>query len=70
MRNIDTLRWLSFELLAILALSLNGSLSVVVLFEYVLISDLGERLLLETSKKVPSSLERSENVTLLILALL
>jgi hypothetical protein len=35
-----------------------------------LISDLGERLLLETSKKVPSSLERSENVTLLILALL
>jgi len=70
MRNIDTLRWLSFELLAILALSLNGSLSVVVLFEYVLISDLGERFLLETSKKVPSSLERSENVTLLILALL
>jgi len=70
MRNIDTLRWLSFELFAILALSLNGSLSVVVLFEYVLISDLGERLLLETSKKVPSSLERSENVTLLILALL
>lgn len=71
MRNIDTLRWLSsFELLAILALSLNGSLSVVVLFEYFLVSDLGERLLLETSEKVPSSLERSEDITFLILALL
>ena len=71
MRNIDTLRWLSsFELLAILALSLYGSLSVVVLFEYFLVSDLGKRLLFETSKKVPSSLERSEDITFLVLALL
>jgi len=70
-RNIDTLRWLSsFELLAILALSLYGSLSVVVLFEYFLVSDLGKRLLFETSKKVPSSLERSEDITFLVLALL
>lgn len=70
MRNIDIPRLLSFELLSIFALSLNGALSVVILSEYVLVSDLGECLLFESSEKVPSSLEGSENVTLLVLALL
>jgi hypothetical protein len=70
MSNIDITIWHSFELLAVFALSLNGSLSVVILFENVLVSDLGERFLLETSEKVPSALEGSEDVTLLVLTLL
>jgi|688.fasta_scaffold778005_1 hypothetical protein len=70
MRNIDISRWLSFELLAILALSLNGAFSVVILSENVLVSDLGECLLFESSEKVPSTLEGSENVTLFVFTLL
>jgi hypothetical protein len=70
MRNIDIPRWLSFELLAILALSLNSAFSVVILSENVLVSDLGECLLLKSSEKVPSTLKGSENVTLLVFTLL
>jgi hypothetical protein len=70
MRNLDIPRWLSFELLAIFALSLNGAFSVVVLSENVLVSNLGECLLLKSSEKIPSTLERSENVTFLVFTLL
>jgi hypothetical protein len=50
-------------------LAFEADLPVVVLVEVVLVSDLGELLLLEQREQIPGALQGPEDVSLLILAL-
>lgn len=57
------------ELGTIDTLALEANLAVVVLVKLFLVTDLGELGLLKEGKQVPGTLQRSENVTLLVFAL-
>lgn len=57
------------ELGTIDTLALEANLAVVVLVKLLLVTDLGELGFLKEGEQVPSTLERSEDVALLVFAL-